>query len=208
MSTPTQALRIDFVSDIACPWCAIGLNALEQAIDRLGDGVAVDLHFQPFELNPQMTAEGEDATEHLVAKYGLTSEQLDRNREAIRARGAQLGFAFGPRRRVHNTFDAHRLLHWAGLESAEQQRALKHALLGAYHTHAEDVSAQDVLMRAVESAGLDADRARAILATDEFADEVRAQERYYTERGIHGVPAVIINERHLISGGQPVEVFE
>jgi predicted DsbA family dithiol-disulfide isomerase len=199
-------IRIDFVSDVSCPWCAVGLNALEQAVRSTG--ADVEIHFQPFELNPQMAPEGEDATEHLVRKYGLTPQQLERNREMIRARGAPLGFAFGERRRIHNTFDAHRLLHWAGLEGADVQRALKHALLRAYHTDGEDVGAHDVLVRIAASVGLDAQRARSILASAEFTDEVRAQEQYYLERGIHSVPAAIFNERQLVSGGQPVEVFE
>jgi predicted DsbA family dithiol-disulfide isomerase len=199
-------IRIDFVSDVSCPWCAVGLNALEQAIRTTG--ADVEIHFQPFELNPQMAPEGEDATEHLVRKYGLTPEQLERNREMIRARGAALGFAFGQRRRMHNTFDAHRLLHWAGIEGAELQRALKHALLRAYHSDGEDVGAHDVLARIAGSVGLDAQRARTVLDSDEYSDEVRAQERYYTERGIQAVPAVIFNERQLVSGGQPVELFE
>ena len=169
-------IRIDFVSDVSCPWCAVGLKALEQAIQTTG--AEVQIHFQPFELNPQMAPEGEDATEHLVRKYGLTPEQLERNREMIRSRGTPLGFAFGQRRRIHNTFDAHRLLHWAGLEGTDLQHALKHALLRAYHTDGEDVGSHDVLARIATSAGLDAQRARAILASDEFSDEVRAQEQY------------------------------
>jgi predicted DsbA family dithiol-disulfide isomerase len=199
-------IRIDFVSDVSCPWCAVGLKALEQAIQTTG--AEVQIHFQPFELNPQMAPEGEDATEHLVRKYGLTPEQLERNREMIRSRGTPLGFAFGQRRRIHNTFDAHRLLHWAGLEGSDLQHALKHALLRAYHTDGEDVGSHDVLARIATSAGLDAQRARAILASDEFSDEVRAQEQYYIERGIHAVPATIFNERQVVSGGQPVEIFE
>ncbi len=201
-------IRIDFVSDVSCPWCAVGLNALEQAIERVGESVAIDLHFQPFELNPQMPPQGQDATEHLVQKYGSTPEQFERNREAIRARGAELGFVFNQRDRVYNTFDAHRLLHWAALEDAGKERALKHALLRAYFTDGEDVSARDVLVRIAGEVGLDTTRAAQILASDEYADEVRVQERFFTERGIHSVPAVIVNERHLISGGQPVEVFE
>jgi len=203
MSAP---IRIDFVSDVSCPWCAVGLNALEQAIRTTG--ADVEVHFQPFELNPQMAPEGEDATEHLVRKYGLTPEQLERNREMIRARAAPLGFSFGQRRHIHNTFDAHRLLHWAGIEGAELQRALKHALLRAYHSDGEDVGAHDVLARIAGSVGLDPQRARAILDSGEYSDEVRAQERYYTERGIQAVPAVIFNETQLVSGGQPVELFE
>ncbi|MGN6520742.1 MAG: DsbA family oxidoreductase [Dokdonella sp.] len=206
MAKPT--IRIDFVSDVACPWCAVGLASLERALERIGGGIDVDLHFQPFELNPNMPAEGEDATAHLVAKYGLTREQLEKNRATIRARGADVGFVFGERGRIVNTFDAHRLLHWAGTLGAREQRALKHALLQAYHGDARDVSDHAVLVAIAESVGLDGARTRAILASDEFAGVVRSQERYFTDRGIHGVPAVILDERHLISGGQPVEVFE
>jgi len=208
MSAAAAPIRIDFVSDVSCPWCAVGLKSLEQAIDRLGDAVQVDVHFQPFELNPAMAAEGEDIDEHIAKKYGSTPQQLEQNREAIRARGAALGFTFGARQRIYNTFDAHRLLHWAGLQSPQLERALKHALLRAYFTDGEDVSAHDTLVRIATEVGLDAQRAQQILASDEYADDVREQERYFTERGIHSVPAIIINERHLISGGQPPEVFE
>jgi predicted DsbA family dithiol-disulfide isomerase len=208
MSQPVPALRIDFVSDVSCPWCAIGLASLRQAIARVGDAVDVELHFQPFELNPQMAAVGEDVGEHLQRKYGSTPEQLTRNREAIRVRGAELGFTFNARDRIYNTFDAHRLLHWAGTLGADAQLALKQALLGAYFTDGRDVSNTDVLVAVASDAGLDERQAQAVLASNAYADDVRAQERYFIERGINGVPAVIFNERHLISGGQPVEVFE
>ncbi|HEY0179588.1 MAG TPA: DsbA family oxidoreductase [Dokdonella sp.] len=208
MSANPAPIRIDFVSDVVCPWCAIGLAALEQAIARVGDAAAVELHFQPFELNPQLPREGEDIDEHLRRKYGSTPAQLAQNREAIRARGAELGVAFGARERIYNTFDAHRLLHWAALEGAERERALKHALLRAYFADGEDVSSPDVLARLAAEAGLDAERARRILASDEYAADVRTQQRYYLERGIRGVPAIIFNQRQLISGGQPVDVFE
>lgn len=210
MSTPVDpvSIRIDFVSDVACPWCAIGLNSLEQAIDRLDGVVDIDLHVQPFELNPQMPSEGEDANEHLAHKYGLSAQQLAESRDRIRQRGAEVGFEFGSRGRVHNTFDAHRLLHWAGLEQGDRQRALKHALLRAYFTDGADISAHDVLARIAGEVGLDAGRAAAILDDDEYSDAVRAQERFFVDRGIHAVPVVILNQQHLISGGQPVEVFE
>ena len=201
-------VKIDFVSDVSCPWCAIGLKALEQAIARIGDGLEVELHFQPFELNPQMPAEGEDTAEHLTRKYGSTAEQLAANREAIRARGAALGFTFNQRDRIYNTFDAHRLLHWAGLESRPRELALKNALLRAYFTDGDDVSSHANLIRIAADAGLDAERARGILESGEYTEEVRLQEQRYLASGIHSVPAVIINDRHLISGGQPVEIFE
>ena len=201
-------LKIDFVSDVVCPWCAIGLAALELAIARLGNAVTVAITFQPFELNPQLPREGEDATEHLMRKYGMPLAQVEANRDAIRARGAALGFVFrmDRRSRVVNTFDAHRLLHWAALEG--HQCVLKHALLKAYFSDGSDVSYHATLVRLATAAGLDATRAQAILASDAYAVEVRAQERFYTEQGIRAVPSVIINQRHLIQGGQPVETFE
>lgn len=201
-------MKIDFVSDIACPWCAVGLNSLERALERLGDEVSVQLHFQPFELNPQMPPEGEDTVQHLSRKYGLAPERLAKNREALRERGASVGFTFGERPRIWNTFDAHRLLHWAGLAGADQQRALKHALLGAYHTEGENPGDAAVLLQAARQAGLDEGEAREVIASGRYADEVRAAERHWQELGIHSVPSVIIDDQHLIQGGQPPEVFE
>lgn len=204
----TQRLKIDFVSDVSCPWCAIGLQSLETALSRLGGEVEVDLQFQPFELNPQMVPEGEDITEHLSKKYGSTPEQAAAARENIRARGEALGFTFNmdKRARIYNTFDAHRLLHWA--EDTGLQTALKKALFKAYFTDGKDPSQHAVLVEAAESVGLSGDEARAVLMGDEFADAVREQEQFYLNAGIHSVPAVVINDRHLISGGQPPEVFE
>ena len=201
-------LRIDFVSDVVCPWCAIGLTSLEQALLRLDGEVRAELHFQPFELNPQLPAEGEGIAEHLQRKYGLSDAQLADNQERIRQRGAELGFAFdfNARSRIWNTFDAHRLLHWAGLEG--RQRVLKHALLRAYFGEGRNVSDRDALVAIAEGAGLDAKHARAILTSDDYADDVRAAEQFFLRNGINGVPAIIIERKHLISGGQPPEVFE
>jgi len=201
-------MKIDFVSDVACPWCAVGLWSLDRALERLDGAVPVEIHFQPFELNPNLAPEGEDAGEHLARKYGASPEQLAKNRGVLRERGAAVGFAFGERPRVWNTFDAHRLLHWAGLQSGEAQSKLKHALLTAYHARAENPGARDVLLRAAAESGLDDARAAAILDSDEYAAEVRERERHWQALGIHSVPAVIIDDRHLISGGQPPEVFE
>jgi len=206
----TARLKIDFVSDVSCPWCAIGLSSLEAALARVAPDVTAELHFQPFELNPQMTKEGEDTVEHLTRKYGISAEQARANAEAIRQRGAAVGFTFGEgqRKRVWNTFDAHRLLHWAELEGETLQKALKKRLLQAYFTDGENPSDRDVLLRAATEAGLDPVRAAAILESDEYAEATRERERMYTEAGIHSVPAIIINDQHLISGGQPAEVFE
>jgi predicted DsbA family dithiol-disulfide isomerase len=199
-------MKIDFVSDVACPWCVVGLLSLEEALRRVGPELKVEMHFQPFELNPQMPPEGENAAEHLARKYGASPERLAQTREMLRQRGAELGFSFGERPRVWNTFDAHRLLHWAGLEG--RQRELKHALLAAYHSHAQNPGDAEVLLRLCAEVGLDVERARAILGGDEFADAVRESERFYQEQGISAVPSVIIDDRHLIQGGQPPEAFE
>lgn len=205
MTTP---LKIDFVSDISCPWCAIGLHALEQAAERLQGEVALDLHFQPFELNPQMAPEGQDINEHLHEKYGATPEQSQGTRDAIAQRGAALGFTFNMdrRSRIYNTFDAHRLLHWA--EEKGLQPQLKHALFKAYFTDGQNPGSHEVLLRVAGEVGLDSQEAREVLASGRYADEVREREQFYQGHGIHSVPAVIVNGRHLIQGGQPVEVFE
>ena len=205
MNTP---IKIDFVSDVSCPWCVIGLKALETAIARLGDAVKTEIHFQPFELNPQMPPGGQDINEHLTEKYGATPEQSEQTREMIRARGAEVGFSFAmaKRSRIYNTFDAHRLLHWA--EQEGRQLALKHALFKAYFTDGENPGAHEVLVRLAGEVGLDAERAKEILASDAYAEDVRRQERFYLDQGINAVPAVIVNDRHLIQGGQPARVFE
>ncbi len=207
----STTLKIDFVSDVSCPWCAIGLSALEQALAAVQGDIQAEMHFQPFELNPQMGPEGQDITEHLTQKYGSTAEQQAQIRATIRQRGAEAGFSFKPegRGRIWNTFDAHRLLLWAGEEGGPgQQHALKKALLEAYHGRAESPADHAVLLAAVVEAGLDEARARDVLASDAFGQDVREREQFYNANGIHSVPAVIINDRHLISGGQPAAVFE
>jgi len=203
-------LRIDFVSDVVCPWCAVGLMSLEKALKRTQGEVEAEIHFQPFELNPQMPAEGEDAVEHLQRKYGMHAEQAQANQQAIVDRGAALGFTFDMARRdrIYNTFDAHRLLHWAEAQGEDCQRALKHALLRAYFSEGRDVSDHDTLVDIAASVALPAERAREILASDAYADEVRISEQFFQQNGIRAVPAIIINRKHLISGGQPPEVFE
>jgi predicted DsbA family dithiol-disulfide isomerase len=204
-----HSLKIDFVSDVACPWCAVGLAALERALDTLDGEVQAELHFQPFELNPQMGPEGQDVAEHLTQKYGSTPEQQAAAREGIRQRGAAVGFEFRKegRGRVWNTFDAHRLLHWAGLQEGDGQRRLKHALLAAYHGRGESPADAQVLLAAVQEAGLDREAAAEVLSSGRYADEVRQAEAFYQQHGIHAVPSVIVNDRHLIQGGQPPEVF-
>ncbi len=207
MTTP---LKIEFVSDIACPWCAVGLGALEQALDVLRDEVEADLHFQPFELNPRMPAGGQDLFEHLHQKYGSTKEQQAQMYQSIKARGEEVGFAFHPtgRGRIFNTFDAHRLLHWAEVcGEPGAQRRLKKAFLQAYQGRGETIESHEVLLNIVQSLDMDTEGARAVLNSEAYAQDVRDKENFYTNAGIHSVPAIIINDRHLISGGQPTQVF-
>ncbi|MBK8158639.1 MAG: DsbA family oxidoreductase [Rhodospirillaceae bacterium] len=204
----TKNIKIDFVSDVSCPWCVIGLKSLEAALGRLGDEVVADMHFQPFELNPQMGPEGQNIVEHIGQKYGATPEQSAQTRAMIRERAAAVGFDMrtNDESRIYNTFDAHRLLHWAG--PLGKQAALKHAMFKAYFTDGAVMSDRSTLADVAEKAGLDRDEAARILAGDSYADEVRSQEHFYQEQGISAVPAIIINDKYLISGGQPVEIFE
>ena len=207
----TRKLKIDFVSDVSCPWCAVGLGGLEQALERASDAVTADVSFQPFELNPQMGPDGQDIEEHLTGKYGSTPEQQAQIRATICARGSEVGFSFNPagRGRIWNTFDAHRLLHLADVEGAPGAQArLKRALLEACHTRSEAMANHAVLTACALTAGLDEHRVSEVLASELFAADVREREAFYTAQGIHSVPAVVINDRHLISGAQPTDVFE
>ena len=209
MTAPAR-FRIDFVSDVACPWCAIGLASLKSALTKLEGSVEAEIHLQPFELNPQTPFEGEDAGEHIRQKYGIDDKQLEANRSAIRERAAALGVAINTQAgsRVWNTFDAHRLLHWAEQQDREKAVALKQALFRAYFTDNENVADRDVLVRIAKETGLAGDAARRMLDGNEFVDEVRAQEHRWQQAGIHSVPATVVNGQYLISGGQPPEVFE
>ena len=205
MATP---LRIDIVSDVACPWCVIGLRSLMKALDAVGDKVDVAIHFQPFELNPDMAPEGENTTEHVTRKYGSNRERSAASRNAMKESGDALGFTFnyGPQSRIWNTFDAHRLLHWAGLEG--RQLELKEALFKSNFTDQLPTSDHDVLVGAAKAAGLDEARAREVLTSGEFSDQVRRDEMLWRNRGINAVPSVVFNERWMIQGGQPPHVFE
>jgi predicted DsbA family dithiol-disulfide isomerase len=207
-------LRIDYISDIACPWCAVGLASLQRALANLGEEVRAEWVMHPFELNPQMGPEGQDIVEYLGNKYGRTPAQIAESQAAIRERGASVGFAFGERKFVYNTFDAHRLLQWAGEKDRQsgaqrpKQLALEKALMQAYHGDGNDVSNHDVLVDAARSVGLDAQEARRVLESDDYADAARTDEQETHAMGIHSVPAIIFNRRYLVSGGQPVEAFE
>lgn len=208
-----KTLHIDFVSDIVCPWCVVGLGGLETALEALkAEGITAEVHFQPFELNPQMPPEGENIVEHIGRKYGSTPEQSAANRAMITERAAEAwpGFEMrmGPDSRIWNTFDAHRLLHWAGTVGAAEQRALKAALFKAHFTDGRTMTDAGVLADAAAAAGLDRAKAVEVLADGLHAAEVRAEAALWVSRGINSVPAVVVEGKWLISGGQPAGVFE
>ncbi|MBU3627071.1 DsbA family oxidoreductase [Polynucleobacter sp. JS-Safj-400b-B2] len=203
-------IKIDFVSDIACPWCAVGLGNLNQAMEELKDKVDFEVHFRPFELNPNMPQGGQDAIEHLTEKYGLSAEQVKANQANIRSKAMEAGFEFHPegRKRVYNTFDSHRLLYWAAKEyDLKKQAALKAELLKTYFCLAVNLDDPKNLLDAVTRAGLDPQRAQTILDGDEFTNEVRAEEVTYTKVGISSVPSIILNDQYLLQGAQPPESF-
>jgi len=200
-----QTVRIDLVSDVACPWCAIGYKRFEQALAELDGEVDVDLAWQPFELNPDMPPEGEPIREHLSRKYGLDEASVDRNQGEIMALAESLGLDFrGAReRRAHNTFDAHRVLAWAAEQGRET--AVNLALFDAYFGRAERPSDPSVLRAAAETAGLDGDEAEAVACSERYADEVRAAERQWLDAGVHAVPGFVLDRRYLVSGAQPAD---
>lgn len=201
-----DTLDISFVSDVACPWCAIGLASLDQALGRLQDEIKTTVRIEPFELNPDMGPAGEELVPYLARKYGRTPEQIAQVQARIREHGAAVGFAFGERKHVWNTFDAHRMLHWAGLEGRALE--LKRALLRAYHAEGRNPAAANVLVELAGAIGLEPGRAKSIVDSDEFASEVRERERHWLQSGVGGVPLVLVNGRHAIEGAQPSAAYE
>jgi predicted DsbA family dithiol-disulfide isomerase len=205
-----EQFTIDLVSDVSCPWCVIGLRNFQTGLSRLADTVDADIVFRPSELNPTMQPEGQNLVEHIAQKYGSTREQSAASRAMIRDRAAAVGFTTvsitDDDSRIYNTFDAHRLLHWAKTQGVQQ--ALKEALFELYFTNRGDPSNHEALVLVATAVGLDPMEAQAILSTDRYVDDVRNEEKLWRSRGISSVPAFVIGERYLISGGQPLEVFE
>ncbi|MGT2455452.1 DsbA family oxidoreductase [Cupriavidus basilensis] len=201
----TQALRIDFVSDIACPWCAIGLSSLKRALGQLGDEVDAEIVVHPFELNPEMPPQGMTLLDYASMKYGSTAAQVAERQVLIRERAASVGLAFCPRTHIYNTFDGHRLLHWADAQG--KKLPLKEALLKAYHGSGKDPSNHDVLLEAAQSVGLDVTQGRRVLESGDYADEVRGEVAEFQSMGINSVPSIIFDNRYLVTGGQPAEAF-
>lgn len=201
----SKPLQIDIVSDVMCPWCVIGYRQLAKALEDTG--VEHEIAWHPFELNPQMPAEGQNLREHLAAKYGTTAEQSAANRRRLTELGAALGFAFefDDDLRMHNTFNAHQLLHWADTQG--RKHALKQALFAAHFTHQRNLSAIEVLADVAEEVGLDRKEALEVLDDQRYASTVREQERFWMGQGIGGVPAVVFEGRHLVTGAQGVDTY-
>lgn len=204
----SKHLKLDIVSDVSCPWCIIGYQSLSHALTKLAPDISADITWQPFELNPNMPKEGQDITEHLTEKYGISVAQSEKNKEAIKQRGLELGYEFGNRGggRIYNTFDAHRLLHWA--KEFGKQTELKLALFDLYFKQSGNPSDHQSLLDVSQRVGLDKKRVQQILSSNEYEQDVRELQRHYQSAGISSVPAVIVNKKHLISGGQPVAVYE
>ncbi len=203
-----DSIDIQFVSDVMCPWCVVGLGNLNKALTELEETVTANTSFQPFELNPSMPAEGQNFSEHIIEKYGISKEESEKNRAVMQERGKELDFDFNftEESRMRNSFDAHRLLHWAELEG--KQPELKMALFKAHFTHNQDVSDYTVLANLAASVDLDPAAAKGILENDRYAEEVRKQEQFWQQNGINSVPTVIINNKYAITGGQPAESFK
>ena len=213
---PLPRLGVDIVSDVMCPWCIIGWLKFQRVIDHFRGRLDFRVQWHPFELNPDMPPEGEDAAAHVMRKYGVSAEQSRANTGRLAAIAADLGFAFnrGPDFRMRNSFDAHRLLSWAGASEAPDQQAatgvqtaLKLALFAAHFSDNRDISDHAVLADVAASVGLDRERAAAILASGEFGEMVRTEEGWWADRNITGVPAFILGGQMLVPGAQDPEVF-
>lgn len=203
-------LRIDIVSDVVCPWCIIGYKQVEKALTLLNQPVAAETWWHPFELNPNMPPEGEDTAEHIARKYGSTPEQSRANRQRLSDIGDSVGFAFnyGEGMRIYNTFKAHKLLSVVGSERGwKAQTALKLALFTAYFQDRRDVSDEAVLLDILEAQGMERAVAAAWMSDDALTESVRAEEAYWLDQNITGVPAVIFDGKFMVPGAQSAETF-
>ncbi len=203
-----EKLKIDIVSDVVCPWCTIGYKRLEKAITDLGIQDQVDIEWQPFELNPNMPAEGQNVQEHIAEKYGATLEQQKESQEHMANAGAELGFTFDyfDDMRMANTFDAHVLLEYA--KDFGKQTELKMRLTKAFFSERKDVSKKDVLKEALLDVGLNAEEALATLDNEESHKEVRTKQDYWKNLGVNSVPTIVFNNKSAVTGAQPVDVFK
>lgn len=180
-------------------------------MEHLKDQAEFEIHFEPFELNPQMKVGGENAIDYLGKKYGLSEQQVKTNQTKIWERAAAAGFNFHPegRKKIYNTFDAHRLLYWAGHEHGlASQLDLKRELFNTYFCLAADFDKRENLLEAVQRAHLDQSVASKVLEEGLFAKEVKAQEAYYHSQGVNAVPNLILNSKYSLQGAQPLEILE
>jgi len=201
-------LQIDIVSDVMCPWCIVGYKGLESALEQLAPDVEATINWLPFELNPQMPIEGQDVRQHLMEKYGTTEEQGEQNKEMIAQRGKEVdfNFNFSQQMRMINSFNLHRLLAWA--KDQGKQHELQMALFSAHFTKNIALNEHKELIKIVSSIGLDAEKAKYILNSDAYAEQIRAEQKISLESGINSVPTFIINDKYAISGGQSTETFK
>lgn len=206
MTNPQTPLRIDIVSDVVCPWCVIGYRQLAQALEQTN--TAYEIHWHPFELNPDMPAEGQNLREHIMEKYGSSKQESDASRARMDEAGSEVGFEFNftDDTRMHNTFNLHQLLHWADQQG--RMHELKQALFAAHFTNNRNISDNTVLADIAAEIGLDRSEALAVLADQRFANEVRTAQQQWRQQGIQSVPSVIFNQKHLVSGAQGVENFK
>ncbi|NEQ96922.1 MAG: DsbA family oxidoreductase [Cyanothece sp. SIO2G6] len=203
-----KTLRIDIVSDIVCPWCIIGYKRLEKAMQTFERVITFDLHWHPFELNPAMPEGGENLRQHLAKKYGTTLEGSIAARQRLTEFGKELGFTFSyyDEMRMYNTFKAHQLLHWA--KKYNKQTELHLRLFSAYFGEQKAVDDIQVLLESATQVGLDLEAAREVLDSNLYANDVKSIEAEWMRQGVHGVPAIILNQQHLISGAQSPDVFK
>jgi len=203
-----DAIEIDIVSDVVCPWCIVGYQQLERALSNTQTNAQI--HWHPFELNPAMPAEGQNLQEHITQKYGISNAQSDENRRQLTELGTSLGFqfAFSDESRMANTFKAHQLLHWAGLQDAQTEHELKLALFAAHFTDNQDINDENVLLAAALSVGLDTDNTLKALHEEPYDEAVRKRQKLWVDRGISGVPAMVFCNKYLVTGAQGIDGYE
>lgn len=201
-----KTLRIDIISDIVCPWCAIGFYRLNAALSQLQDEVSAEIVWHPFELNPKMVPEGENLRTHLANKYGTTLDQSIRARAMLTNLGAEVGFTFNyfDEMRMLNTHDCHRLLFWA--QNSGLQTDLAKVMFAEFFGNRGNFSFQS-LIKLVEQAGLNVEEAKQILDSSAFSLEIKDQQIKWRNMGIHGVPTMIFNNEKMLTGAQDVEVY-
>lgn len=200
-------LRIDIVSDVVCPWCIIGYRQLQRALEQMAGSFEVEIHWQPFELNPEMPDEGQEIREHLAQKYGSTAEQSRGVRSRLTELGESLGFKFDyyDGMRMYNTFQAHQLLYWAAQKHLQTE--LKMALFEAFFSHRQNISDPAVLVQIAGSVGLDAAEAQRVLASACYAEELRAEQARWLDRDVHAVPMFFFNHGFPVPGAQDASTF-